>query len=136
MLKLCCKRGAENQTCCGTYPELLFCVLLFLSLHVLLFWHTNQHHQDQPCLWKGRCWPAQPTSETRQYRSWHWNASSGQGRSGTEVKPEQGGSWRTGDKLFTLPPSTPGNWIGSGQRSSLRLPWTGRSVSTHAGQLV
>lgn len=30
---------------------LLFCMLLFLSLHVLLFWHTDQHHQDQLCLW-------------------------------------------------------------------------------------
>lgn len=52
MLKLCCERGTENKTFCGTRLELLLFMLLLLSLHLLLLRHTDKHRQDQTCLWE------------------------------------------------------------------------------------
>lgn len=41
-----------------------------------------------------------------------------QHRGEAEMKPEQEGTWRMGDKIFTVPPWALGNWIGPGCRNS------------------
>lgn len=106
MFKLCCERGAANQTFCGSCLGLLLSTLSFLLLHFPLFRNMDEHHQCQ--LWLGTHWLA----GTHQHGSWHPSGCSGNGRSGAEVKPEQGGRWGTADKLFTSLPLTLGNQIG------------------------